>query len=110
MPYRAESGHTGEVITPWHGAAGPDGPVPPLFGRDASVARVVDTATSPDAASLILVTGPAGIGRSAVLTAVRDELAARGLTTLTLRVARTEHGRPYSVAARLSAELAVLNR
>ncbi|MEU4885821.1 MULTISPECIES: AAA family ATPase [Streptomyces] len=110
MLYRAKSGHTGEVITPWHGAAGPDGPVPQLFGRDASVARVVDTATSPDAASLILVTGPNGIGRSAVLTAVRDELAARGLTTLTLRVARNEHGRPYSVAARLSAELAVLNR
>ncbi|MDH6624740.1 DNA-binding CsgD family transcriptional regulator [Streptomyces sp. LBL] len=98
------------MINHWHSAAGPDRPVQTLFGRAASVAYVVDTATSPENASLILVTGPVGIGRSAVLAAVRDELTTRGITTLMLRVARNERDRPYSFASRLSAEIVALNR
>ncbi|MEU4657572.1 LuxR family transcriptional regulator [Streptomyces sp. NPDC023723] len=98
------------MINHWRDAPVADGPAQALFGRDASVARVVDLATSPDAAALVLVTGPTGIGRSSVLSAVRDELAARDVATLTLRVARNERDRPFSLVSRLSAELVALNR
>ncbi|MEG3630578.1 AAA family ATPase [Streptomyces poriticola] len=93
------------MINHGHCTADPHRPVRALFGRDAPVARVADIAASPGAAPLVLVTGPMGIGRSAVLDAVRDELAARGLPTLSLRVARNERDRPYSLASRLAAEL-----
>ncbi|NGO12183.1 helix-turn-helix domain-containing protein [Streptomyces sp. HC44] len=78
------------------------------FGREVTVVRIAETAASPGAAPLVLVTGPVGIGRSAVLAAVRDRLAARGIATLMLRVARNERDRSYSLAARLSAELGAL--
>ncbi|CAL9363695.1 hypothetical protein SUDANB145_00724 [Streptomyces sp. enrichment culture] len=94
------------MINYWRGAACSDRPAQPLFGRGTSIARIVSLATSPEAASLVLVTGPTGIGRGAVLAAVRDELTARDVTTLTLRVARAERDRPFSLASRLAAELA----
>ncbi|MEU9339936.1 AAA family ATPase [Streptomyces sp. NPDC048278] len=80
------------------------------FGREAVAAKVVGLAVSPDSAPLVLVTGPIGMGRSSLLSAVREELTARGLRTLSLWVARNERDRPYSLASRLSAELAVLHR
>ncbi len=96
------------MIKHWHGVADSELPVPTLFGRDASLAHVVDLAASPDDASLILLTGPPGIGRSAVLAALRGEFKTLGIATLTLRVARNERDRPYSLASRLSAELSAL--
>lgn len=78
------------------------------FGRDAVVASVVELAVSSDAAPLVLVTGPIGMGRSSLLAAVRAELPVRGFTPLSLRVARNERDRPYSLASRLSAEVAAL--
>ncbi|WP_240965684.1 AAA family ATPase [Streptomyces zingiberis] len=101
-----------------HCAAVCDVPAEAMYGRDACVARVVDAATGTATGAvtgtagtpLVLVTGPAGIGRSTVLAAAREAFAARGLPTLTLRVARNERDRPYSLAARLSAELAVRHR
>lgn len=94
------------MINYWRGAGGWDRAAQPLVGRGTSIARIVDIATSPGAASLVLVTGPTGIGRGAVLAAVRDELTARDVATLTLRVARAERDRPCSLASRLAAELA----
>ncbi|MFF9688504.1 AAA family ATPase [Streptomyces sp. NPDC014623] len=98
------------MIDYWRGApdAARSAQVP--FGRDDVVARVVDLAASPDSAPLVLVTGPIGMGRSSLLAAVRDELAARGFTPLSLRVARNERDRPYSLVSRLSAELSALHR
>ncbi|GAA2931952.1 AAA family ATPase [Kitasatospora cinereorecta] len=96
------------MIKHWHGAADSELPVPTLFGRDAALAHVLDIATSPEAASLIVVTGPPGIGRSAALASLRDAFTTRGVATLTLRVARNERDRPYSLASRLSAELSAL--
>lgn len=98
------------MVNNWHSEADSDRPARVLFGRDATVTRVVDLATSPDAAPLILLTGPAGVGRSAVLDAVDEELTARGLRTLTLRLARNERDRPYSLASRLGAELDARDR
>ncbi|WP_432051676.1 AAA family ATPase [Streptomyces xiamenensis] len=81
-----------------------------LPGRTSTVTRVIDTATAPGNGPLVLVTGPLGIGRSAVLAAVGNGLAERGHHVLALRVARNERDRPYSLAARLSAELGALHR
>lgn len=81
-----------------------------LFGRDATIARIVGAATAPSSTPLILVTGPPGIGRSSVLAAVRDALTAQGVSTLGFRVARSEQDRSYAVASRLSAELGALHR
>ncbi|GAA4791729.1 AAA family ATPase [Streptomyces ziwulingensis] len=98
------------MIDNWREAPGADRSAQAPFGRDAVVAHVVDLAVSSDSAPLVLVTGPIGMGRSSLLSAVRDELAARGFTPLSLRVARNERDRPYSLVSRLSAELAVLHR
>ena len=81
-----------------------------LYGRDESINRIVTAATLPSAPPLVLVTGPIGVGRSSVLIAVRDRLAAQSMTTLVFRVARNERNRPYAVATRLAAELSSLPR
>lgn len=76
-----------------------------LFGHDGVVERIADTALSPAAAPLVMVTGPSGIGRSTVLAAVRERVARQDVTTVSLRVARNERNRPYAVATRLAGEL-----
>ncbi|MFC0435332.1 AAA family ATPase [Kutzneria buriramensis] len=78
----------------------------PLFGRDHVVDHIVATVRSPTAPPMILVTGPTGIGRTAVLARVRERVAEQGMATLSLRVAQNDRHRPYAVASRLSAELA----
>ncbi|MGY1496061.1 AAA family ATPase [Streptomyces sp. QTS52] len=98
------------MIDHWRSAPDTARPVEAPVGRDDVVARVVDLAISPDSAPLVLITGPIGMGRSTVLAAVRSELVARGCTPLSLRVARNERDRPYSLASRLSAELAALHQ
>jgi DNA-binding CsgD family transcriptional regulator len=76
-----------------------------LFDRDSILTCVLSAVAAPDSPPLILVSGPMGIGRSAVLTAVGDNLAGRGIATLMLRVRRTEQDRAFSLAARLTMEL-----
>ncbi|MFD0776761.1 hypothetical protein ACFQZ2_22745, partial [Streptomonospora algeriensis] len=98
------------MIDRWLSENGPAQSVQEPFGRAAPVDRVADIATSPEAAPLVLVTGPMGIGRSTVLAAVENELAARGTAALSLRGLRSERDRPYSLATRLHAELGALNR
>ncbi|KII00201.1 hypothetical protein LP52_02455 [Streptomonospora alba] len=98
------------MIDRWCSENGPAQSAREPFGRSAPADRVADIATSPEAASLALVTGPMGIGRSTVLAKVESELAARGVAALSLRVPRSERDRPYSLALRLHAELGALNR
>lgn len=88
--------HTGSVIHHWRDSVGTFEPRRTLFGRDEEVARITENATSPEAAPLILVTGPTGIGRSAVLDGVRETLTAHGAATLTLRMSRNERDRPQA--------------
>lgn len=57
---------------------------------------------------LVVVSGPAGIGRTAVLSAAGDRLADRGIPVVAMRVAPDECSRPYAVADRLVDELAEL--
>ncbi|WP_410663446.1 AAA family ATPase [Amycolatopsis sp. lyj-84] len=47
--------------------------------------ELLDVIGRPDLPSLIVVTGPAGIGRTTLLTTVREELAARGRHTAAMR-------------------------
>ncbi len=96
------------MIDHWRDAPDAARSAPAPFGRDAVVAHVAELAVSSDAAPLVLVTGPIGMGRSSLLAAVRAELTARGFTPLSLRVARNERDRPYSLASRLCAEIAAL--
>lgn len=76
-----------------------------LFGRADVIERVTMSATSPAAPPLVLVTGPAGVGRSSLLAAVRARLAGLAVSTVAFSTARNEQYRPYAVASRLSAEL-----
>ncbi|HTI26114.1 MAG TPA: helix-turn-helix transcriptional regulator [Kutzneria sp.] len=78
----------------------------PLFGRDQIVDHILSAVRSPAEPPMILVTGPTGIGRTAVLARVRAAAAERGMTTMSLRVAQNDRHRPYAVALRLAAELA----
>ncbi|GAA3748204.1 AAA family ATPase [Streptomyces tremellae] len=81
-----------------------------LFGREDTVARVIDTAIAPEAAPLVLLTGPIGVGRSSVLSAVEDGLRGRAVDSLTLRLMPVDRSRPFSFASRLSAELGSRSR
>ncbi|RAJ69916.1 regulatory LuxR family protein [Streptomyces sp. Amel2xB2] len=92
----------------WRDSAGNSEARHTLFGRTEEVARITEAAASREAAPLILVTGPPGIGRSAVLDGVREELSARGVATLTLRMSRIERDRPLGLVSRLCAELRAL--
>ncbi|MGQ4513998.1 AAA family ATPase [Streptomyces sp. DW26H14] len=76
-----------------------------LFGRKDTIARLIETATAPEAAPLVLLDGPIGVGRTSVLSAVEDGLRALALDTVTLRLMPAERSRPFSLALRLSAEL-----
>ncbi|MFG7942306.1 AAA family ATPase [Streptomyces cacaoi] len=98
----------GNVIDHWRDAPDPARSARAPFGRDSVVTHVADLAVSSDSPPLVLVTGPAGMGRSSLLDAVGVELAARGSTPMWLRVARKERDRPYSLASRFAAELAAL--
>ncbi|MFC9066206.1 AAA family ATPase [Streptomyces harbinensis] len=81
-----------------------------LPGRAGTVARLAADATSARTPPLLLVTGPGGIGRSALLAAVRETLTERGVRVLDLRLARNERDRHHALAARLAAELGTLHR
>ncbi len=100
--------HTGFVIHHWRDSVRTTESHHRLYGRDAEVARITEVATTPEAAPLVLVTGPMGTGRSAVLHGVREALTARGVATLTLRMSRNERDRSHALVSRLSAELGAL--
>ncbi|QUQ63750.1 AAA family ATPase [Kutzneria sp. CA-103260] len=78
---------------------------PRLVGRDEALADVLA-----GAAPVTLVTGPAGIGRSALLAAVRAELVRRDVTVVEIRLTQPEHAQPRAGLLRLGNELLGLRR
>ncbi|WP_243788351.1 AAA family ATPase [Saccharopolyspora gloriosae] len=63
---------------------GPTGADGRIHGRAEALDRIVESCT--DAVPLVLVTGPAGVGRSAVLAQARDRVAERGMSTMDIPV------------------------
>ena len=76
-----------------------------LLKREAVLAKVLAEVNTPAAPPLTLVCETMGIGRSAVLSAVADELIRRNVTTLSSRVSHTERTRPFALADRLAMAL-----
>jgi DNA-binding CsgD family transcriptional regulator len=79
-------------------------PEPRLAGRDEAIAQVVRAATTATRA-LVVVTGPAGVGRSSVLQRARHHIAARDITTLTVPVLPSERDKPLALATRIAEHL-----
>jgi DNA-binding CsgD family transcriptional regulator len=71
-----------------------------LFGRDEALAEVLHAT-----ASVVLVTGPPGIGRTTVLNTVRSTLDQRGIPTLGIRLTPSSWTRPGDLVFRFNDEL-----
>lgn len=80
-----------------------------LVGRDRAVAEILRTIES-SAAPLVLVTGPAGIGRTAVLDAVAAAVEERGRRTVRVRAPSEERSQPAELTLRLASELGALGK
>ncbi|MBP2327504.1 hypothetical protein JOF56_007889 [Kibdelosporangium banguiense] len=79
-------------------------PKPRLAGRDDAIAYVVRAATTA-ARPLVILTGPAGVGRSSVLDRARDQITAQHTATLTIPIHPTERDKPLALATRIADEL-----
>ncbi|SMC70660.1 AAA family ATPase [Kibdelosporangium aridum] len=77
---------------------------PRLAGRDEALDQVCRAATTPGR-SLVVVTGPAGIGRSSVLDRARARLTTQGVRTITVPVLPSERDRPHALTSRICDEL-----
>ncbi|MCE7004082.1 AAA family ATPase [Kibdelosporangium philippinense] len=77
---------------------------PRLAGRDETLEQVCRAATTPGR-SLVVVTGPTGIGRSSVLDRARERLTTNGVRTLTVPVLPSERDRPHALITRICDEL-----
>lgn len=73
------------------------GPDVRSVGRDEAVARVLDVCARP-ATPVVVVTGPAGMGRSAVLAQVREKLTEAEIATAEIRLPRAVLELPDLVA------------
>src|SRR4051812_10841555 len=74
-----------------------------LFERTdelAALSRAVDAATT-RRESLVVVQGPAGIGKSALLAAARAEAAAKGARVLTAAGSELDRDSPFAVVSAL---------
>jgi DNA-binding CsgD family transcriptional regulator len=71
-----------------------------LLERDAELAVIAEqlAAAREGAGCLLMVEGPAGIGKTRLVRAACDGARARGLTVLTARAGELERGLPYGVA------------
>lgn len=76
-----------------------------LVGRDDAQSRAVWSLMS-GTARMVLVTGPAGIGRTVLLQQVRDALERQRMRTAHVPLLRGDHNRPQAVIARLREERA----
>lgn len=74
-----------------------------LHGRDEVIGRVLDVR---HAKSIVTITGPAGVGRSAILAHLRTRLDACGVHTAEIRITRDERDLTHLVT-RLADELGV---
>jgi hypothetical protein len=71
----------------------------PLLERDAEFAVIAEqlAAAWEGAGCLLMVEGPAGIGKTRLVRAACDGACARGMTVLTARAGELERGLPYRV-------------
>ncbi len=76
---------------------------PVLLGRDGELAvlSAAATAAGADRGALVLIEGPAGIGKTSLLRAACTAPRARGLRVLTARGLALERGFPYGIARQL---------
>ncbi|MDA3646858.1 LuxR family transcriptional regulator [Saccharopolyspora indica] len=91
---------TAPATDPARTSARTTGPGVRSVGRDDVVARVLDVCARP-AAPAVVVTGPTGMGRSAVLSQVREKLVEAGIATAEIRIPRAESDLP-DLVTRLS--------
>ncbi|KAA5830108.1 AAA family ATPase [Saccharopolyspora hirsuta] len=73
-------------------------------GHEELVDRVLDVCTRHSGTPLVLVTGPAGIGRSRVLEQVRARLTGQHTTTVSIRLSSGDRDLP-SLVTRIATEL-----
>lgn len=80
-----------------------DSDVQALIERDGEVSVLRDALTDASAGhgSLIVIDGPAGLGKSRLLDAARGEARAQGLAVLSARGIELERQIPFGVAAEL---------
>ncbi|GAA0504630.1 AAA family ATPase [Saccharopolyspora thermophila] len=81
-----------------------DGTGAPSSDREELITRVLDVCAGRSAAPLVLITGPAGIGRSRVLAQIRARLTDPRVSAVDIRLSRGERDFP-GLVARLAAEL-----
>ncbi|MEV6235772.1 LuxR C-terminal-related transcriptional regulator [Lentzea sp. NPDC051838] len=86
-----------------------DTPTSNLIARDDAHTSVVWPLLS-GTTRLVLVTGPAGIGRTALLNEVRDTLEHQRVRTADVPLLRADRNRPQAVVARVREELARWSR
>jgi DNA-binding CsgD family transcriptional regulator len=81
----------------------------PLLERDAELAVIAErlAAAREGAGCLLMVEGPAGIGKTRLVRAACDAARARGMTVLTARAGELERGLPYGVVRGLFEKLVV---
>lgn len=84
--------------TPTGTIARKDEPSDHSSGHDEVVSRVVDVCEARSATPLVIITGPAGIGRSSVLAQVHAKLTERGIATTDIRIPRADLELPHLVA------------
>jgi len=82
---------------------------PPLLERDAELAVIAArlTAACEGAGCLLMVEGPAGIGKTQLVRAACDGARAHDMTVLTARAGELERGLPYGVVRGLFEKLVV---
>jgi DNA-binding CsgD family transcriptional regulator len=73
----------------------------PLIGRDKELAEVMDAATALDGGSVVVVRGPVGSGKSALLDAAEEAAVAHGHQVLRANGSRAEHELPYAALHQL---------
>jgi len=88
----------------------PSTALPPLIGRAATVGLLTDAWTEAERGETqyVLMTGPAGIGKSRLVSALRDLVTSRGATALVYSCGDNDRHRPLSFFVRLSTQLLAL--
>ncbi|MGW4833382.1 AAA family ATPase [Amycolatopsis japonica] len=81
-------------------------PRAPLVGRDEEERLAVSTLTARHEPPVVLISGPAGVGRTALWTRVVERAGETGIPVLTLRAPAPGTSRPYGFLWRFCGELA----
>lgn len=79
-----------------------------LIGRTNTIHQIVADLDRTNLAAITVLTGPTGIGRSAVLAEVAHQAASRGLVTLRITLSRHDLTSPFYLSSRLASALSRL--